>query len=138
MCSYDISSLFTCIPLAETSDVCANTLYHSQLSISVIFEDVFVKLMKFATMSVEFSLNGIMYRQVDGVSMGYPLGPILASIFVGFHEESVLSKPNKPDVYFCYVDDTFCLFDNEIEVDHFFLFLNNMHPTLKFTQEKGN
>lgn len=92
--------------------------------------------MKFGTMSIEFSFDGLIYRQIDGVSMISPLGPILANIFVGLHEESVLSKSNKPDVYFRYVDDPFCHFDNKIEADHLLSSLNNTHPTLKFTQEK--
>lgn len=119
MCSYDITSLFTCIPLAEIIDICADALYRSQLSPPVISEDVLVELMKFVTMSVEFSFDGIMYRQIDGVLMGSPLGRILANIFVGFQEESVLLKSDKPDIYFRYVDDTFCLFDSKIKADQF-------------------
>lgn len=134
MCSYDIASLFTCVPLAETLDIRADALYRSHLSPPVIPEDVFVELMKFATMSVKFSFDGIMYRQIDDVSMGSSLGPILANISV--QEESVLLKSDKPDVYFRYVDDTFCLFDNEIKADQFLASLNNIHPALKFTQKK--
>lgn len=62
--------------------------------------------------------------------------PILANICVGFQEESVLLKSDKPNVYFRYVDETFCLFDNEIKADQCLMSLNNMHPALKFTQEK--
>ena len=32
------------------------------------------------TVGVEFSFNGVMYQQVDGVAMGSPLGPVLANI----------------------------------------------------------
>ena len=42
--------------------------------------------MEMATKSVVFSFNDTMYCQVDGISMGSPLGPILANIFVGFWE----------------------------------------------------
>ena len=42
--------------------------------------------MKFAITSVEFSFNNIMYRQVDGISMGSVLVLTMAGIFVGFHE----------------------------------------------------
>ena len=60
-----------------------------------------------------------MYRQVDRVSIGSPLGPTLANIFIGFHEKGLLSCQNKLEVYFCYVDDTFCLYNSETEVDLF-------------------
>ena len=35
-----------------------------------------------------------------------------------------------------YVDDTFCLFNNEQDALVFFDFLNSQHPNIKFTMEK--
>ena len=99
-------------------------------------EAVFVELMKFATTSVKFRINNIMYRQVDGISMGSVLGPTMAGIFVGFHEVDLFSKYMVPDVYFHYVDNTFCIFDNETEACKFFSHLNKMYPSLRFTLEK--
>ena len=136
MVSFDVCSLFTCIPILETTDICTDLLYRSHLSPPDIPESTLIELMKFATTSVEFSFNDIMYRQIDGVSMGSPLGPTLANIFMGFWEKKIMSDPNRPVVYFRYVDDTFCLFNGEDEAEAFFLSLNNLHPALQFTLEK--
>lgn len=43
---------------------------------------------------------------------------------------------HRPKVYFRYVDDTFCVFTHESEVDHFFSLLNGVHPALKFMVDK--
>ena len=50
-------------------------------------------------MSIEFSFDGIMYRQTEGVSEGSVLGSALANIFEGFHEKGLLSGLEKQEVY---------------------------------------
>ena len=68
--------------------------------------------------------------------MGSPLGPILANIFVGFHEERLFQNINKPIIYFRYVDDTFALFTCREDAISFLQSLNNLHPALQFTHEE--
>ena len=92
LCSFGICSLFTNVPLAETIEICTETLYDGHLPTPVIPKHVFIELMKTATTSVEFSFNNIMYRQIDGVGMNSPLGPALENIFVGYYESSFLIK----------------------------------------------
>ena len=92
LCSFDICSLFTNVPLAETIEICTKTLYDGHLPTPVIPKHVFIELMKTATTSVEFSFNNIMYRQIDGVGMDSPLCPALENIFVGYYESSFLIK----------------------------------------------
>ena len=80
LCSFNICSLFTNVPLAQTIEICTKTLYDGHLPTPVIPNYVFIELMKTTTTSVEFSFNNIMYRQIDGIAMGSPLGPALADI----------------------------------------------------------
>ena len=86
---FDIKSLFTNVPLEETIEICVDQLYHSDIDITplTLKEESFKKILRKVTTGVEFSFDGVMYRQTDGVAMGSPLGPVLANIFVGFHEE---------------------------------------------------
>ena len=59
--------------------------------------------MNFASSSVEFSFNNIMYRQIDGVAIGSSLGPTLANIFAGFCKANLFTKIDcPPPMYYRY------------------------------------
>ena len=88
--------------LDETIGICAAALYGGHLDCPPFPEDAFKELMLIATQRVEFSLNNQMYKQLDGVAMGSPLGPPLANIFVGFHESRLFNNSLKPGIYFCH------------------------------------
>ena len=64
--------------------------------------------------------------------MGSPLAPVLANIFMGFHESKWLNECNlnKPKLYLRYIDDKI---HNEQDSLNF---LNNRHPNIKFIIEK--
>ena len=99
-------------------------------------EAVFIELMGIATNSVSFSFNETMFRQIEDVSMGSPQGPILANIFVGFHERRQFDKFPKPFTYLRYVDDTFISFKSRSDALKFFDTLNRLHSSLSFTMEE--
>ena len=69
--------------------------------------------------------------------MGSPLPPVLANIFMGFHESKWLNEYNlnKPKFYLRYIDDILAAFDNKRDSLNFLNFLNNRHPNIKFTIE---
>ena len=67
--------------------------------------------------------------------MGSPLGSALANIFVGYYESLLFRRVKKPPMYYCYVDDTFTIFDSENDCDNFLHQLNSLHPSLRFTFE---
>ena len=70
--------------------------------------------------------------------MGLPLGPSFANIFLCHHEQSWISNcPSdfKPAQYYRYIDDTFLLFREKHHANQFLNYVNNMHPSIKFTIE---
>ena len=137
MCSFDVVSLFTNVPLLEVADICADALYHNdsiETEPTALSEKSFRELLQMVTSGVEFSFGDVMYRQIDGVAMGSPLGPILANIFVGFYEMKI--PVNKwPEIYCRFVDDVFSHFESKEACHRFGDQLNSLHPALRFTRE---
>ena len=68
--------------------------------------------------------------------MGSLLGTALANILVGFYEQKLFARDDKPAVYFRYVDDTCVVFESERDCNLFQERLNWLYPALKFTIEK--
>lgn len=92
----------------------------------------------FATMSVEFSCDKTIYRQVDGIAMGSPLRPMLTNIFVSFYDQDLFTRIKGPNYYDRYIGDTLCEIINEIGARVFYQALNTLPPDLHFTREKEN
>ena len=134
LCSFDVVSLFTNVPIDETVQICLDTLYRSNLNPPGIREGLLKKLLFKATRDVEFSFNDNMYRQIDGVAMGSPLGPVLANIFLGYYE-SRIPDDRWPYMYRRFVDDTFSVVGCRNEAVRFMECLNSLHPALRFTME---
>ena len=45
----------------------------------------------FAISQTDFIFNSKFYNQIDGAAMGSPLAPVIANIFMGFHESKWLN-----------------------------------------------
>lgn len=99
---------------------------------------MFHKLPSFSVKESIFRFNNKLYKQIDGVAMGSPLGPCLANAFLCFHETDWLNRcPShfKPLLCRTYVDDSFLLFSSPDHVPLFLNFSNSQHPNIKFTME---
>ena len=97
--------------LSGTIDTC-DVLYHTSDVVPPTWsEQSFRELVSMVTTpsGVEFSVDDVMYRQIDKVGMGSPLGPVLANIFAGFCESHILDV-EYPPLYCRFVDDCWTLF----------------------------
>ena len=70
--------------------------------------------------------------------MGSPLAPILANLFMVYHEKDWIENAQvvKPTFYKIYVDDIFRVFESELDAEKFHTNLNSEHKNIKFTYEK--
>ena len=70
--------------------------------------------------------------------MSSPLAPILANLFISYHEKDWIEKAQvaKPTFYKRYVDDIFLVFESELDAKTFHTNLNTKHKNIKLTYEK--
>ena len=87
--SYDVTSLFTNIPLQETIDIAINLIFNHNHNLNITKKEL-KKVALFATSQTHFIFNSKFYKQIDGVAMGSPLAPVLADIFMAFYESKNL------------------------------------------------
>ena len=81
MASLDADALFSKIPLDERIDICVKKLFKTPNTlVKGIFKNDFRDLLNLATKESFFAFNNKFYILVDGVVIGFPLGPILANI----------------------------------------------------------
>ena len=83
--SYDITSLFTNIPLQETIDIAINLIFNHNLNLNITRKEL-KKLFLLDTSQNHFVFKSKFYNQIDGVAMSSPLARVLANIFMGFHK----------------------------------------------------
>ena len=93
------------------------------------------EMLLLCTKNVHFSYNQDTYIQKDGVTMGSPLGHVLAGIFMVNLEKLLVFTLN---VYINfwrrYVDDTITFVKIRF-VEYLLSVLNNFHPKIKFIYE---
>ena len=122
------------MPLQETIDIVADYIFDDENpTIPDMEKDDFIKLLQLATEGM-FLYRDKLYRQIDGVAMGSPLGPTLENFFLAHIESKIFAEQKNyyPKLYCSYVDDIFAMFDEQDATLEFLNLLNSQHPNLKF------
>ncbi|XP_022790275.1 uncharacterized protein LOC111335411 [Stylophora pistillata] len=137
--SYDVTSLFTNVPLQETIEIIAekafaDNWFNTTHDLSITKPEL-VQLLEVATMNQLFQFDGNLYEQTDGVAMGSPLGPLMANAFLCSIEEKLDQDNKLPEFYRRYVDDTFAIVTSVPAAEDLLSTLNNCHPSIHFTME---
>ena len=108
---------------------------HKEMSLSLT---IIRELLTLATYESFFIFDQVVYRQIDNVAVGTPLGPILANAFLCHFEKQWLSEclPDfLPKVFKRYVDDIFVMFLCQSHLKDFVNYMNTKRPKIKFTSE---
>ena len=134
--SFDVVSLFTNVPLDFTINLILDKVYREKAIRTKLEREELKKLLEICTKEMHFSFNGAIYKQINGVAMGSPLGPVIANIFMAELEKLIIPQlGDKISLWQRYVDDT-CTFIKKGETEAVLDVLNGFHESINFTYEK--
>ena len=96
--SYDVPTLFTNVPFDESVEIpvnraFSNNWFNTTHNLALTRTDL-VELLSVATKGQLFQFDGALYEHRDGVTMGSPLGPLSANVFVSSIENTLSDKEN--------------------------------------------
>ncbi len=149
--SFDVSSLFTNVPVAETVDLALDLIRADDDSRNWFPLGKLKELFHFAASKCNFQFEGVNFDQIDGLAMGNPLAPPLANIFMVNFEKRALDRLRlrqnnisfTPLDWLRYVDDVYCRLrrSEKKKVPEILVYLNSQHPNITFiveTEKEGS
>ena len=123
MISFDITSLFTNVPLTRTIQIILERLYGPEYICTYSdkrreewcnkcknrFEMKY--LLETCTSDTNFNCNNKIYSQINAVAMGSSVGPLFADIYVNYLESKLMSRLKRNGILFWkrFVDDNFVI-----------------------------
>ena len=110
--SFDVESLFTNVHLKRTIDIVLLRVFSDKLIDTTLSKCTLKKLLFDSCTKTAFSFDNILYEQIDGVSMGSCLAPVLANIILTESEKVIVDDLIQSGIlrfYRRYVDDTIVL-----------------------------
>ena len=119
--SYDVSALFTSIPISSALDIINNKLqddtdFHNRTKMST---NNIIELLDFCLRNTYFVFQGVFYQQIKGAAMGSPVSPIVANIFMeAFEARALATAVHPPKLWRRYVDDT-CVIQDQSHKEGF-------------------
>ena len=130
--SFDVSSLYTNVPVMEAIEICTEYLYSGDHERPTVDRDTFITLAKIASCDVLMSTHDGYYQQVDGLAMGSPPAPHLANGWLSQFDDTI-----KGDAVFYarYMDD---IIQNikRVQIEQKLTAINGLHPSLRFIIER--
>ena len=140
--SFDVKSLFTSIPVEEACHILEEKLEADGelVNRSDLTPKQIAELTRTCLKTTFFKQNGQFFQQTEGASMGSPLSPVVANLYMEtFEEKAIQASELKPKKWIRYVDDILVIWPHgEDTLDGFLDHLNAQNEAIQFTMEKEN
>ncbi|XP_076043759.1 uncharacterized protein LOC143026862 [Oratosquilla oratoria] len=135
--SLDMESLSTNVPVDETINFILDRVYRSDKPVIDIPEHVLKSLLETCTREAPFlSHRGELFRHVDGVAMGSPLGVLFANMYMAHVEEKTFHHRPPSGIYARYIDDICIATSSQEDVTSLISTFQD-NSCLAFTHEKS-
>ena len=136
MASLDVKSLFTNVPVNFTIGLILNNIFNNGVKdFNGLNRQQMKKLLTWTCKGTVFQFRGNIYEQTEGIAMGSPIAPLMADVCMNWVLNEVSSFNPKPYIILRYVDDLFCVFNCERDLEMFFAKINTIHANIQFTKD---
>ena len=92
--SFDVSSLYTNVPVIESILWCADLLFKEGSKKPPVSKATFIELAKIASCNVVMQTHDGFYKQIDGLAMGSPPAPHLANGWMSKFDQTIKGDAN--------------------------------------------
>jgi hypothetical protein len=135
----DVSALYTNIPHKEGVTASINAISRTTRLNHIPPLDTISYLMRLTLERNCFDFNNKKYIQVSGTAMGTAMAPSYANLFMHELETKMMATSTfSPYRWYRYIDDILIIWcNNQESLDQFTEYVNQYHPTIKFTKEQS-
>ena len=135
-----MKNLFTQLPSSEALRVIEKKLTSNQSlpERTNIPAPQLVEPVELCLRSSYLQFQDSVYEQVDGRTMGSPLSPVVANLYMeSLEEAAIITALLQPNLWVHYVDDTFVIWTHrQDELHRFHQHLSKHHFSIQFTMEE--
>ena len=110
--SYDVTSLFTSVPLDPALNIIKDLLEKDENlnDRTLLSAQNIMELLGFCLNNTYLYFQNKFYEQVEGAAMGSPVSPIVANLYMEhFEGKALASAANPPWVWYRFLDDTWVI-----------------------------
>ena len=129
----DVTSLYTNIPHSEGIEACR--FFLRKRNDKHIPTETLCDLIRIILNMNNFTFNNKHYLKKNGTAMGTKMAPSFANLFLAKFERDALTNASYlPHTWLRFLDDIFVIWtEGSDKLKVFVDYLNNLHPTIKFT-----